>query len=235
MPRTALLAFVLLAALLPSWERPARAATAVDDAVLLRVAQGRALPRRLSPPREAALDRVVGHLGRGEVERAAAVFSGFARGYFRPAHAEDLEPIVLHLLRRGYLEPRPELLEQALRAAWLEERAIGVARHLDQLDEALAERSRGGLQSIAPLELAGLEPNPFVEPYRWLPGRPMKSDTIRQERIVWAKRLVMAQEDAIAARVRLQGLVQAQRETVEELSRAALELLAAGEPFVPAR
>jgi hypothetical protein len=90
------------------------------------------------------------------------------------------------------------------------------------------------LPPVAPLELAGLEPNPFIEPYRWLPGRPMRRDAIRQERIIWEKRLVMAQEDAIAARVRLQGLVQGEREAVEELSRAALELLAAGEPHGPA-
>ena len=233
--RPALLLAPLLAATLLPVAPPAAAATAVDDAILLRVAQGRALTRRLSPPREAALDRVADHLRRGEVDRAVAVFDGFARGYFRESNAEDLEPIVLNVLRRGYLETRPELLQQALQAAWLEDRAIAVAQHLDQLDEALAERRKGLLPPVAPLELADTEPDPFVEPYRWLPGRPMKREAIRQERIVWEKRLVMTQEDAIAARVRLQGLVQQERGAVEELSGAAIRLLRRGEAALPAR
>lgn len=226
---------VLLAALGPGLQPVAQARTSIDDALLLRTAKVRALPRRLSPPREAALDRAVDHFRRGETDSGLAVFDGFARGYFRESNSEDLEPLVLHLLRRSYLEPRPELLDLAERAAWLDDRALVIEQHLDQLDEALANERKGYLPPIADLELGPLEPNPFGEPYRWLPARSMRKSDIRQDLRTWEKRRLMTQEDAITAHVRLQGAMQVERDAVRTLSRVALALLSSGEQALSAR
>jgi hypothetical protein len=220
---------VLLAALLPGLAPDVQARASIDDALLLRAAQGRALPRKLSPPREAALNRVVDHFLRGEIDSGLAVFEGFARGYFRASTGDDLEPVVLNLLRRGFLEPRPRLLDLAERAAWLDDRALVIERHLEQLDEALASKRKGYLPPVAGLELGPLEPNPFGEPYRWLPGRSMRKEDIRRELRSWEKKRLMTQEDAISAHLRLQGAMQAERDAVRTLSRVALALLSSGE------
>ena len=136
----------LILTLLPGLSAQAQGRPSIDDALLLRAAKGRALPRKLSPPREAALARVVDHFQRGEIDAGLSVFGGFANGYFQALTADDLEPVVLNLLRRSYLEPRPELLRRAESAAWLDDRALVIERHLNQLDEAhrcrVADRNR---------------------------------------------------------------------------------------------
>ncbi len=226
---------VLLLAFLPSLAAQAQDRPSIDDALLLRTAKGRALPRRLSPPREAALDRVVDHFQRGEIDAGLSVFGGFASGYFQALTADDLEPVVLNVLRRAFLEPRPELLDRAESAAWLDDRALVIERHLNQLDEALASDKKGYLPPVVGLELGELEPNPFGEPYRWLPARSMRKGDIRQEIRTWEKRRLMTQEDAIAAHVRLQGAMQVERDTVRTLSRVALAMLDSGDRAMSGR
>jgi hypothetical protein len=207
----------------------AHAGVAVDDAILLRAARARSLPRRLAPPRERLLERVVSHFRHDEVAEGLAIFDEFAAGYFQDLTGDDVEPLILHLLRRGFLETRPVLLDLAERAAWLEDRAVVVERHLDLLEEALRDDRRGHLPLVGGLELGPLEPDPFGEPHRWLPARPTRRQAVREEIRLWGKRLVMAQEDAIASRVRLQGAVQAERDHVRTLSRAALAMLDSAE------
>lgn len=203
---------------------PARAS--VDPDLVLRVAAAHRPPPRLSPVRQERLDAVVAHLRGGRDEAALRAWTELAGGYFgRRVTAGDVDGFVAHVLRRGVLEEAPKLLEPALAVLHARDRAAAVEDFVDEIDRALARAEAGEKTRVRRLNLGAPDPDAPGRGYTWSHARRTDEEELVELERVWSKRRIMAQEDEVAAHVRLQAQLDRHRETVKRMGTLARRLL----------